>query len=62
MKECPACGEDTMTHSHGRWVCLGCQFEHGPVGAQRHRRGERRYKRVLQRLDKIGARLANVRW
>lgn len=62
MKECPACGEECMTHSKGRWVCLGCAYEHGVMGKNRHRRKERRYKRVLTRLDKIGARLANVRW
>jgi hypothetical protein len=63
MKECPSCGEDTFMHMHGGMRCLTCDFQTGyRKGSHQSRRDERRYKRVLRRLDRIGARLANVRW
>jgi ribosomal protein L37AE/L43A len=56
MKECPSCGENTMVHKRGMWACVNCNFQHDSV------RRKSRTKRCLERIDRIGARLANVRW
>jgi ribosomal protein L37AE/L43A len=59
-RECPSCGpEGQLRHSEGLFVCMTCGWELGKVRA--HERHDRRYKRVLRRLDKIGSRLAGVR-
>lgn len=59
MKPCPSCGTNTMIHKAGAWVCVACGFQHDHISkSPRKSRG----KRCLERIDRIGARLANVRW
>lgn len=56
MKHCPSCGDDAMIHKQGIWACLSCGFSHSSM--QR----KSRKKQYLERIDRIGARLSNVRW
>lgn len=61
MRACPACGSRTA-HSEGGYHCTSCDYSWQEGRSHRNRRHERRYKKVIRRLDRIGARLANVRW
>lgn len=56
MKHCPCCGDDTMIHKQGMWVCVSCGYN------QSNMQRKSRTKRALERIDRIGARLSNVRW